>query len=136
MSLNYDLTKIEDHVNVCYDLVDEGNDTFDMKAVTQAIIFATIPIDMGEITEENYLEFWLRYKLWAASYIGQPFGLGFTVEDIHDHIGLKVNVSTMTRHAWLTKRLSEFMDLHRADYNYTVMAERHKAAERHPSNQA
>jgi len=120
MSLDYDLTEIEDSASVCYDLVDEANDTFQMKSVTQNIIFATIPVDIGHITEDNYLDFWLRYKLWAASYVSEKFHLGFTLEDIHNHIGLKTNVSTMTKHTWLTKRLSEFMDLHKADFNYSV----------------
>lgn len=122
MSLNYDLRKIVDSDTVCYTETDDGK--FMMNAVTQEIIFGSIPVDMGEITSENYHEWYQRYIMWAAIKGLTP---GFKREDVRNHIGLKVNVSTMTLHSWLTKRLKWFMETEQLNVQRMVREEADRA---------
>ena len=95
MSLNFNLTKIKNSKTVCYRPVEDGD--YEMHPVTHAIIFATMAIGMGEITEKNHEEFFDRISKWEK--VGGAFlqdGNGkprkLTIEDIEKHIGLTTNV--------------------------------------------
>ena len=103
MSLDYDIRKIPDEIKILND---------HLSPITECIIFATIPTDIGEITEGNYKEFYMRWRLFnvAVQDLDKPLGvLPVDLNDIRQHIGLKTNVWTLTRRQWLTQRLSKFM---------------------------
>lgn len=103
MSLNYDLSKIKDYDAVCWTEAKEdaawsptkkGDKV--MNPITNALIWVTMQIGIGEITEENAVEFYSRIhfseKLFGTNLSngGEPYFLTF--EDVRRHIGLKTNV--------------------------------------------
>ena len=107
MSLNWNLGRIKDHSTVCW--VGE-----EMNPVTHSLLFSTMIVDMGEITEENADEFYFRTEM--ASKVGGPpmrrvkedsesgfEGVDYSYEDIRKHIGLTTNVFTVSRAAFLKK---------------------------------
>jgi hypothetical protein len=74
----------------------------------ESLIFATMFVDMGEITEANHKEFYKRYVQFNMA-CGYP-DLYLTLRDVRDAIGLSTNVSTTTPAAWkkfLLKKLDE-----------------------------
>lgn len=89
MSLDFDLSKI-----INRDKSQEGWE------VTQSVIFATMSVDLGEITEENVAEFYARYLIFNRAVGSEPY---LTLDHIKWHVGLRVNVITKTRAAWLNK---------------------------------
>jgi hypothetical protein len=74
----------------------------------ESLIFATMFVDMGEITEANHKEFYKRYVQFNMA-CGYP-DLYLTGKDVKDAIGLNTNVFTTTPAAWkkfLLKKLDE-----------------------------
>lgn len=111
MSLNYSLKNIKDWESVCYSESDE------LSPKTEALIFLTMSVGMGEITEKNGAEFWTRLKLIQElngpflTQVGAGDGSDLTVEDVIDHIGLHTNVVEETRLQWMKRYLGfEFED--------------------------
>lgn len=109
MSLDYNLTKIANRKTVCFT---GGGDNIEMRPVTEAMIFRTMSLDMGEITEKNWKEFMFRSRLYTKVFSapmtrhdrdGSPEGLDFSPEDIKSHIGLTTNVSTKSRAGFLKR---------------------------------
>jgi hypothetical protein len=88
MSLDYNLADVKDR-----DTSDEG------WRVTQNVIFSTMFVDMGEITEANAAEFHARLVMF---YRVAGDDLSVTPADVAAHIGLKTNVITKTRTQFLT----------------------------------
>lgn len=100
MSLNWDCTKVRDKQEVL-----EGEEWLK----TNAIILATMAIDMGQITEKNTDEFYSRYKA-LEFVVGGTLAEGVTVTraDISRRVGLSTNVATKTR-AQYVKRVGEMV---------------------------
>jgi hypothetical protein len=77
---------------------------------TQSIIFTTMSVGLGEITEKNWLEFYARMN------IIERLG-GYTPippERVKEHIGLSTNVSNETRNQWMKRWFEyEFSDITR-----------------------
>lgn len=94
MSLNYDLSKV-DHYN---DMTEAERDA--EWATTQGMIFQTMGVGLGEITEDNAVEFYIRQRIWNKLHGFPPY----TVEQVRQYIGLKTNVSDETSAQW-RKRL-------------------------------
>ena len=101
MSLNWDATKAERW----HELENNKQD---------ALIFSTMAVDMGEITEKNYEEFFKRYAMFCAA-IEQERSL--KLEDVRKGIGLRTNVSTTTPAAY-KKRLYGILERHAEDAIY------------------
>lgn len=82
--------------------------------VTEAIIWGTMAVDMGRITEANYKKFAKRIDMVQGLYgaLYQVFEDGkvvdrpVTEEDIRRRIGLKTNVTT-TSDAKFNKRMAD-----------------------------
>lgn len=87
MSLNYDLTAIDNSDEVCW-TGQPGERT--MQPVTETLIWATMLVGISQITEKNYREFYLRDKML---YLDSTL----TVADCKRHIGLKTNATDKTR---------------------------------------
>ena len=68
--------------------------------ITNTLIWATMSVDMGDITEKNYVEFYSRIKALEAVFgalANGPDGSYFiTIEDVKKRIGLSTNVSDKT----------------------------------------
>jgi hypothetical protein len=113
MSLDWSLKGIKDYKNVCYEDVvvppSQGGDgkrtEGQMKAVTNAIIWMTMPVGVGTIKEANYREFAYRLemiqKLRGALVVGPEGDVRITPMDVHRHIGLSTNASTKSRSKFL-----------------------------------
>lgn len=121
MALHWDLTEIEDHENRCFyhdENGAEGPGNY-MEPVTNALIWSTMGIGMGEITADNYEEFYRRLVAMALA-TGSTMLLSdgknrpITLAEVKAHIGLKCNVSYENPLAFqmkLGRRVTE-----RADY--------------------
>lgn len=122
MSLNWSLHNIKNLDEVCYieakeDSPMEGitkGDTL-VSPVTNALIWATMAIDLGRITEKNVMEFWGRLSIFQSwhpflnQHMENESGWGprlITLEEVKAHIGLSTNVSDKTRLQW-NKRFME-----------------------------
>lgn len=129
MSLNYNLSAIENWQQVCFarrseppegaprecsledfveeqpwfmgpswEMSDDGTEIVRMNAITFAFCFLSQSVMMGDITEKNYKEVYLRwYMIERASGARLQTATGepryITLEDVKAHIGLKVNVA-------------------------------------------
>lgn len=139
MSLNYELNKIKNWQEVTqkkvdpsvtqeeinraimhgasyyYEEDDEGNKTYTsyMNPITNALIWGTLGIGMGRITEANYHEFWLRlliddsvngFRITEVDDDGTRKSRSLTLEEVRDHIGLRTNVTKETK-TWMYNKL-------------------------------
>lgn len=113
MSLNWDVSAIEDFENKCYGTAEDG--TQYVKPVTQTIIYATMFVMMGEIkTDKQVLEFVKRLRVYQGIFgalmktaEGGPYYI--TAQEVLDHKGLVTNSSTESR-AKFTKHLWGVLD--------------------------
>lgn len=108
MSLNWNLSKIANHETLAW--TKDGT----MNPRTEALIWSTLALDMGEISAKNVDEFWHRLDLYQHS-VGALLGnvngdIFLTRDDVVAHIGLKVNVTTKSRRAWHTRMKSILLD--------------------------
>ena len=92
MSLNYDLRNVA--LNKHTRGIQDGKPV-KWGPMTEAIIFATMAVDMGQITAENSKKFYTRHKMWQrVNGLGNVPGLNYEV--ITAHAGLKTNVTTLS----------------------------------------
>jgi hypothetical protein len=122
MALNWNLADIKDSDSVCWIEAtrDDPNHGIEagksyMNPVTNALIWATIAVDLGEITETNAAEFFARLRfteqidgpfLIRAEVDGvRPEGAAayITAEEVWAHVGLCCNVSPKTRAQWMKR---------------------------------
>ena len=113
MPLNWNIEKCKDVESI------KGEEEW---GITQTIIFTTMPVAMGSITESNWKEFLFRVKVIekmsgalmnkavsngdpSRPYLPEPttshIPVYFTPKMIKRRIGLHTNVSTETRAAWM-----------------------------------
>ena len=113
MALHWDITAIPDEVRWVDARDDDGNLIMDeetgkpqkqISPTTDALIWASMSVDMGEITKKNYQKFAERLNL--IQNLDGPFmvthtphgtiGRRITEEDVKNNIGLSTNVYTET----------------------------------------
>lgn len=132
MPLTWDLTKIENHKEVCWiknedEATSEGHPgTYRLSTVTETLIFATMAVKLGSITEANADDFYARLKIIEK--LDGPFmfkiedgerkDMLFTPEMVQAHIGLVCNVSN--------ESFAKFLGTVRADYK--ALKHQYKAA--------
>ena len=80
MSLDWNAEGVKDH------------DKLNHK-ITEGLVWATMAVDIGRITETNTKEFYKRLKMWGVA-IQSDMGIKYS--DVVDHIGLYTNVSKTT----------------------------------------
>ena len=116
MSLNWNVSKIADNNAVCFRHFEEdGEPQRELKQTTELLIYTTMVVGFGRITENNYKEFYKRVALFerlrgavrvkkgdSGKFVDDPY----TLEDIRQHIGLTTNVSEEKPAAW-RKRIIE-----------------------------
>ena len=114
MSLNWDLTKIKNRDKVCYERrVEDGVEDEYLKISTDQLIWATMIVDLRDITADNTAEFWDRLHMYEQCCGPMRFHYDtdtkkrtpvyFTKQDVINHIGLSTNASNTTRKQFLTK---------------------------------
>ncbi len=103
--------------------------------VTNTLIWGSMMIDIGEITEENVWEVYRRYQVWnrlghCRVYI-QSWEEGYdddlqerniTFDDIYSHIGLKTNVGNTSKAKFKSRVATWIME----KANEGVSSERYK----------
>jgi len=118
MSLNWNVSNIEDFEAVCFRHFEEdGQPLRELKQSTEKLIFITMAVGLGRITESNYQEFYKRIALFErlrgcvrvkksdrGGFVDDPY----TLEDIRQHIGLCVNVSDEKPDAWRKRILKSW----------------------------
>jgi hypothetical protein len=108
MSLNFTLDTIANYKEVCW--IGEGDEAR-MNPVTEALIFGTMSVGLGSITDKNVDEFAARFRViekihGAMLYKPDPENEGQIIdwylsdEDFTAHIGLACNVTNETRSKW------------------------------------
>ena len=125
MSLNWNIEDVVNHEEVAirHDSYGDNDhltrEELTQSLITQAVVFRTMAVGIGRITEENATEFATRSKMYEemngmSLYIaGEDYSL--TLEDITRRIGLTTNVSKWTDAQFgkiMLKRLRE-----RAEYS-------------------
>ena len=83
----------------------QEGDEREIKPITKCLVFATISVGIGEITEDNAPEFFARLRIveeLSGRFLSGPSteDLYIKPEDVHAHIGLSTNVSYETREEW------------------------------------
>lgn len=107
MSLNYDLSKIKDYETVCWipDLEHPSRDKM-MNPVTEQIIFSCLSTGIGEITEANWEEWWVREWIWNKAH---GYAMHLTPDNVKAHIGLTTNVFPKESQTKWNKKIIEAM---------------------------
>ena len=111
MALSWDITQCKNMDSLTVEETGEW-------AVTNALIWLTMAVDMGKISDTNIGEFYARTKVWEAvtgAMITKHNKDTDTLEDyfltfadIHKRIGLVTNVSNVTTTNWF-KRITRVM---------------------------
>jgi hypothetical protein len=111
MSLNFDFTQMVERLGKEeYDRITD-HPTIEGKwhPVTDALIWMTMAVGMGEITEKNADKFadrLLAYQALNGACLRGPDGeVYITSEDVKNHIGLSTNVFPMETDAQFAKKL-------------------------------
>jgi hypothetical protein len=139
VSLNWDVSNIQNHDEVCFfyapdDDPNHGVSKGDrlLNPVTNSLIWATIAVGIGDLSEVNAAEFFARLRLIER--LDGPFliravdpetgrrpegpGAFITTDEVRAHIGLTTNVSFESRTRWLNRvkhDLDRSVDRYKAD---------------------
>lgn len=118
MALHWDISNVKDY-NLLHNTAPEGCDLPHPKGsiedfvgdvewdITNTLIWATISVDMGKITEKNYEEFYRRLRMVGIVY-GSPYQI--TLSDVKRRIGLSTNVITTTATQFNNKMKKRMVD--------------------------
>lgn len=107
MSLDFSFKNIADYKSKVFHPADENRH----HPVTETMIWATMIVDIGRLTEANAGEFYWRMNfarrldgVWGSVGFGEGAMWPLTLADVKDHVGLITNVVTITnRKKWLSK---------------------------------
>ena len=110
MSLNWDISEVKNNDEIKADGMPW--------VITETMIWYTMAVDMGEITEENYEEFFQRVSIWEMIHgagmhkrnteTDEHEDVYITLEDVERRIGLNTNVSNRDREEW-GERITEIL---------------------------
>ena len=122
MSLNWDLTKIADYRTVC--ISDYGTPEAKLRGITEGMIWSTVAVGMGNITEKNAAEFYARIALheqvhgaiMSEMVDGVVTPRPITAADVEAHIGLWTNVTTETTAKWSSRFTKTALKLRQREY--------------------
>lgn len=97
MSLNWDVSNVKDKDSVCW--VGEG-DKRRLSGTTETLILLSPALGLGEISETSWPLWYARLVALEAangpSRTDGKDGIYFTVDEVRQHIGLKINVAPET----------------------------------------
>lgn len=129
MSLDWDLTKIKNCKEVCWEKDENGNDK--LNPVTESLIWLTMGIGIGSITEDNESDFYCRVVMYEKLFgtmlsywkDSKKISVPITPEDVHSHIGLRTNVSKDTDASFRKRIVENFMREQKQKFKYAVEEE-------------
>ena len=112
MSLNWNIRSVREYE----ELVDGGRES----AITEMLVWATMAIGLGDITEKNADEFYARVKLAEklTGTFGWVEGKNYSLqpEDVQRRIGLSTNVTDEARSTWLKRYVGYDLDAWKRGY--------------------
>ena len=92
MSLDWDITKCRNEEEIMFNQEVEGD-------ITEQIIWSSLITKLGDITEDNWAEWYARYVIWNRVLC---FDNNLEAKDFHRRIGLSTNVfPAESRSKWL-----------------------------------
>jgi hypothetical protein len=105
----------------------EGKQEYKLKPATETLIWICLAIDIGEITQTNWEEWFLRARVWEKS-MGALRGRGkdqqfITPEEVKAHIGLKTNVFPKSTAAAFAKKMVTVLEREGRDELYKFKRE-------------
>lgn len=126
MSLNWDLTKIKNYKELCWEKNED--DASILNPVTESLIWLTMGIGIGNITEDNASEVYCRVAMYEKLFgtmlsywkDSKKVSVAITPEDIYNHIGLSTNVSKETDAAWRKRTVQNFVREQKLKFDYAV----------------
>jgi|LakMenE18May11ns_1017448.scaffolds.fasta_scaffold9566873_2 hypothetical protein len=129
MSLDWNLTKINNNIEVCWEKNEDGTDK--LNPVTESLIWLTMGIGMGSITEENQSDFYCRVAMYEKLFgtmlsywkDSKKVSVPITPEDIHNHIGLTTNVSKDTDASFRKRIVENFVREQKRKFQYALESE-------------
>ena len=129
MSLDWNLTKISNNTEVCWEKNEDGTDK--LNPVTESLIWLTMGIGMGSITEENQSDFYCRVAMYEKLFgtmlsywkDSKKVSVPITPEDIHNHVGLTTNVSKDTDASFRKRIVENFIREQKRNFNYALESE-------------
>jgi hypothetical protein len=129
MSLDWNLTKISNNTEVCWEKNEDGTDK--LNPVTESLIWLTMGIGMGSITEDNQSDFYCRVAMYEKLFgtmlsywkDSKKVSVPITPEDIHNHIGLTTNVSKDTDASFRKRIVENFIREQKRNFNYALESE-------------
>jgi len=101
MSLDFDLGGIKNYKELCWTDAETGGKR--LTDLTHALVWDTMVIGLGEVTEKNIDEWMYRLYIMDRAY---PRDVKITRQDLVNHIGLRANASTLTRAAFKKKAMN------------------------------
>lgn len=120
MSLDFRLNNIKDFQTVCWEWRTPGveKDGKKLNPLTEGLIWSTMAIGLGEITEKNIDEWMARLaitdKLFGTMSVKwdgeKKIEMPYTREELVMHIGLTTNVTNEKRPSWLKRTTTRFME--------------------------
>jgi hypothetical protein len=110
MALNWDLRDIANHKEVCW--LGEGEERR-LNPITDALIWYTLALDIGDLSDANLDEFVFRMRTYDRLF--RPLLIGpdredrrLTYAEVKAHVGLRTNVSQVTRSKWMKRMVENF----------------------------
>ena len=91
MSLTVDTRSVKNYTELCYE-PKNNNGKYLYKEKTSYLAFASPAIGIGDITQKNYREVYLRHK-FLCHLNEYKLDCPVTLQDVKNHIGLKTNVA-------------------------------------------
>jgi hypothetical protein len=118
MSLDFNLSKIKNYKELCFNVDGE------IKSLTQALIFATMAVDIGVISDKTLDKFVTRLRAWEMFHGTVLHDRGpITRDEVEAHIGLSTNVFPQTTDAKFQAKLGrEFMERAQRDLKREISA--------------
>jgi hypothetical protein len=111
MSLNWNVENVAGFEELCFEHREDGEEGPGryLRKVTNRLIWLTMAVDIGKITEKNWAEFYARVKLVNRldGYSDEEY---ITPEVVKAHIGLSTNVCNETRLRFIKKSASYTMN--------------------------
>jgi hypothetical protein len=123
MAFTWEINDVQGATELCWDeteIGDDGEQKYRLNPLTETLIFATMTVGIGTITDENWTEFYARLKMFEA--IDGPFlrhgdGTAWLIipADVENHIGLKTNASykDKSRPAWFKDHVTITLDAYK-----------------------
>ena len=117
MSLTVDTRSVKKYTELCYE-PKNNNGKYLYKEKTSYLAFASPAIGIGDITQKNYREVYLRHK-FLCHLNEYKLDCPVTLQDVKNHIGLKTNVAFESKRAWKNRIVNDYLKT----LSYNIMKE-------------